>query len=710
MLSSLQPLVRFAPTVLGTVANFFVPGSGDAVKKIAEQGKKWYDDKRAAAEKAEIIRALQITEEKLNTFDRMFILLGRDCLQLLERVDALERQGQDATDEILRAMLDAPELQARFDEIGNSLAKLDGRVSGLEADVRRLDEQYASLGAFAAEAKQKQLSDTELADFREFRRAKQFQSAGRFAESEPILLKLANSQPQSAAVAVALAVAQHDRPQAFDTGLKKAIRLRPEDANLRALASAATVAVTGRNTPAARPAPPVARVPKVGDTLDGWVLEARLGGGGWGIVFRAVKKGQTKALKVMRPDLTDHAEFVEAFHEEALKLNRLRHANVVAVERIGVCWEFQCPYFVMPLLDGLTLEAHLDRHGVPSADTAMGWLTGLLDGLEHAHVAGLIHRDVKPLNVIVQPDGRAVLIDFGIAGLDGVAGYTQALGKSSFFAPPELHGLGQADARADLFMLAATVFYAIRYDHPQKDRAWSKFKAERVPEVFRAALAKALSADETDRPATAAEMRGLLIPASRVSHDAGSEPDPLQGRLAKTEPPVRKAGDRHEIALPGGVKMAFAWCPAGTFQMGSPSSEKERGDDEAQHEVRLTKGFWMGIHPVTQAQYQAVMGTNPSHFKGDELPVEQVNWDDTQEFRVRLKGKTGVEVRLPTEAEWEYAARGGTGTPFYWGSELNGTQANCNGNDPYGTTTNSRTSKRRRRWALTRGSTRNRGA
>ncbi len=163
-----------------------------------------------------------------------------------------------------------------------------------------------------------------------------------------------------------------------------------------------------------------------------------------------------------------------------------------------------------------------------------------------------------------------------------------------------------------------------------------------------------------------------------------AEDKPLAVPVVPLVPRVRKAGDRHEIPLPGGAKMAFAWCPPGTFLMGSPSSEKERGDNETQHAVTLTKGFWMGIHPVTQAQWRAVMGTDPSHFKGDTLPVERVSWDDTQAFCRDLKQQAGVELRMPTEAEWEYAARGGTMTPFYFGSVLDGAQANCNGINPYG--------------------------
>lgn len=120
--------------------------------------------------------------------------------------------------------------------------------------------------------------------------------------------------------------------------------------------------------------------------------------------------------------------------------------------------------------------------------------------------------------------------------------------------------------------------------------------------------------------------------------------------------------------------------------MGSPDGEVRGGGfDELLHVVTLTKGFWIGIYPITQAQWRVVADTDPSHFKGDTLPVEQVSWDDTQAFCAALKQKAGIELRLPTEAEWEYAARGGTTTPYYWGDELNGTQANCGGFSPYGT-------------------------
>lgn len=112
----------------------------------------------------------------------------------------------------------------------------------------------------------------------------------------------------------------------------------------------------------------------------------------------------------------------------------------------------------------------------------------------------------------------------------------------------------------------------------------------------------------------------------------------------------------------------FVWISPGTFVMGSPASEQGRNDDETQHTVTLTQGFWLSDHEVTQAEYRGLMGRNPSYFKGDNLPVEQVSWDDAVAYCKRLTDQeraagriTAQQVyRLPSEAEWEYAARSGT--------------------------------------------------
>jgi formylglycine-generating enzyme required for sulfatase activity len=116
----------------------------------------------------------------------------------------------------------------------------------------------------------------------------------------------------------------------------------------------------------------------------------------------------------------------------------------------------------------------------------------------------------------------------------------------------------------------------------------------------------------------------------------------------------------------------FVWIPAGTFTMGSPADEVGRNPDETQHQVRISQGSWLGKYEVTQAQWIAVMGSNPSNFINAIHPVENVSWLDAQIFIATLnasKAGFGGPYRLPTESEWERAYRAGTTTRFYWGDD-----------------------------------------
>jgi formylglycine-generating enzyme required for sulfatase activity len=130
--------------------------------------------------------------------------------------------------------------------------------------------------------------------------------------------------------------------------------------------------------------------------------------------------------------------------------------------------------------------------------------------------------------------------------------------------------------------------------------------------------------------------------------------------------------------------MRFVYIPPGEFVMGSPLSEERRKFDEIPHRVRITKGFYMGSTEVTQGQWREIMGENPSQFKGDNLPVERVSFLDAINFARRLTEREGKLYRLPTEAEWEYACRAGTDTPFSTGETITTEQANFNGNYTYG--------------------------
>ncbi|RLT20861.1 MAG: hypothetical protein DWI28_00430 [Planctomycetota bacterium] len=125
-----------------------------------------------------------------------------------------------------------------------------------------------------------------------------------------------------------------------------------------------------------------------------------------------------------------------------------------------------------------------------------------------------------------------------------------------------------------------------------------------------------------------------------------------------------------------GINLEMVLIPAGKFIMGSPVSEKNHRKDETEHEVTLTKSYYIGKYEVTQEQWQEVMGNNPSKIKGAKLPVTEVSWLDCQEFIKKLNAKTNGGYRLPTEAEWEYACRAGTNTAYSYGDSITKNDAN----------------------------------
>jgi formylglycine-generating enzyme required for sulfatase activity len=172
----------------------------------------------------------------------------------------------------------------------------------------------------------------------------------------------------------------------------------------------------------------------------------------------------------------------------------------------------------------------------------------------------------------------------------------------------------------------------------------------------------------------------------------------LVGREAEADPPLavapfdsdqakahQKAWAGHlgtPVQITNSLGMKLNLIPPGEFTMGSPESEENRGVDETQHQVKITKPFYLSVHEVTQAQYERVMDDNPSRSKDAAKPAETVSWDDAVEFCRELTKKEGVEYRLPTEAEWEYACRAGMTTTYSFGDDRSrlGEYAWYNGN------------------------------
>lgn len=220
-------------------------------------------------------------------------------------------------------------------------------------------------------------------------------------------------------------------------------------------------------------------------------------------------------------------------------------------------------------------------------------------------------------------------------------------------------------------------------------------------------------------PAVAMVLAGCGQGASPESGSGGANADVAPGsggRAARvadrpaSPPGFEGTAAGQERDGPHGI--ALVWCPAGTFKMGSPLSEDGHLEHEAQVQVRLTSGFWIGKYEITQAEYQAVTGKNPSNFtstsewpsiakkvKGldtSRFPVEMVKWDEARIFCELLTEREreadrlpkGWEYLLPTEAQWEYACRAGTRTPASFGYDFSSRDANFEGTISYGNAPN----------------------
>lgn len=148
-----------------------------------------------------------------------------------------------------------------------------------------------------------------------------------------------------------------------------------------------------------------------------------------------------------------------------------------------------------------------------------------------------------------------------------------------------------------------------------------------------------------------------------------SQSKPTKGGTVKRV--ATKASYSNGTLTVNGIKYNMVWVDGGTFRMGATSEQgSEISDEKPVHSVTLS-GYYIGKTEVTQALWQAVMGSNPSYFEGDDLLVEQVSWDDCQEFIRKLNSLTGQNFRLPTEAEWEFACRGGNNSRGYKYSDSN---------------------------------------
>lgn len=391
-------------------------------------------------------------------------------------------------------------------------------------------------------------------------------------------------------------------------------------------------------------------------------------------------------------------------------------------------------YLVQDFIEGHELTKELIPGKKLSESYTITLLHNILEILAIVHQQKVIHRDLKPANLMRRQDGQIVLIDFGavkeistmVVNPQGQTSFTVGIGTSGYM--PSEQAKGKPKLCSDIYAVGMIGIQALTGqppdtlpEDPQTGEVIWRNQGQ-VSNNLGNILDKMVRDHFSQRYQNAEQALQAILsllsplppppptPTPTVYQSLGNKsPQPvkvLSNSLKTVQFETVTVNSKGQIikrsqsqaqvfteTIANGVTLEMVSIPKGNFKMGAPASEVESDDYERpQHQVTI-KPFLMGKYPITQAQWAAVanlpkiqydLNPDPSRFKAKNLPVEKVSWNDAVEFCARLSQKTGRSYRLPSEAEWEYACRAGTTTPFHFGDTVTPDLVNYDGNSSYG--------------------------
>ena len=485
--------------------------------------------------------------------------------------------------------------------------------------------------------------------------------------------------------------------------------------------------------------------------MDRYRAVSLLGQGGFGRTFLAIDEFKPSkprcVVKQFLPEVKGKKAIkkaTELFEREAARLDELgKHQQIP--ELLAFFNQEERKYLIQEFIDGDDLAKELDKNGVFNQIQIEELLQDLLSVLDFVHKNNVIHRDIKPENIIRRKqDNKLVLVDFG-AAKESIGENTSVvgtiIGSAAYIAPEQ--AVGKAKFASDLYSLGATCLHLLTdieptelFDVAEGEWMWRNYlqdneidyelsrvldklvegatrrrfqsvkevleelggntnpnlphtstpKAIKYKQKYSSSKKQKLASSKVKKRIQKLELKIIEYDYKTISNDACL----IIGK--KSSLPTRSHHGKAKyitLDLAENITLDLIGIPGGKFLMGSLEEELEREKEESpQHQVSV-RPFLLGKYPVTQAQWQAIMGNNPAKFADSDVskskkPVERVSWFDSVLFCEKLSQMIGREFRLPTEAEWEYACRGKTITPFHYGSTIGTGLANYNGEDIYG--------------------------
>ncbi len=398
--------------------------------------------------------------------------------------------------------------------------------------------------------------------------------------------------------------------------------------------------------------------------IKGYKIIKKIGDGSLGEVFIGEDEnlGLKIVAKLIQPASLKNPEIVNRIKKDTKIQTSLSHPNINSVFNFII--EQNNMYLILEYAAGKTLKEIIKQTGLIEEQRALNIFKQILGTVSFGHKKGIIHYNLKPCNIMLDNKDKIKILDYGVANILGRQGMIKAgidMGTLYYLSPEQIKEETDIDQRTDIYSLGIIFFEMLTGVLPFGVNVKSSFGVMNEIVTHKILNIKELKPEISDQ--TAAVVMKMINKRKELRYlnccECGGD---LQLAKSKVNNKSECLSESKTIGLHAKLiipKMVLVEAGIFNRDISNPLS--------AEKKMRTVSvdSFYIGKFPVTQNEWLEIIGNNPSNFIGDSLPVEQVSWNDIQTFLEKLNAKTGKKYRLPTEAEWEYAARGGKKSKGY---------------------------------------------